>query len=132
VKAAGQSFVNRNYTYTQRNPRNGKIYYRLKQVDNNGRYEYSSIVVVNGENDAYRAVTMYPNPVVATLTIRHQPATGQEQCTIRNMHGVALAQKTLAAGSVQSNLDMQHLPTGTYMVVIANGKDRYTQMVVKK
>jgi hypothetical protein len=132
VKAAGQSFVTKNYTYTQRNPRNGKIYYRLKQVDNNGRYEYSSIVVVNSENDAYRAVNMYPNPVTSTLTIKHQPATGQEQCTIHNMNGVAMVQKKLAPGAIQTNFDLQQLPTGAYMVVIANGSERYTEMVMKK
>jgi hypothetical protein len=132
VKAAGYSIIPKNYSYTQSNPRNGKLYYRLKQVDINGRYEYSSIVMVNSENNAYKAVSMYPNPVVSTITIKHQLATGQEQCSIRNMQGVALIQKTLTPGSIQSSFDMQHLPTGAYMVVITNGKEQYTEMLLKK
>jgi hypothetical protein len=128
VKAAGYSNTAKNYSYTQRNPRNGKIYYRLKQVDKNGSYEYSSTILVNSMNDAYTALSVYPNPAISTLMIRHQLATGQEQCSIRNMQGVVMAQKTLAAGTLQSSFDVQHLPTGTYLVVVSNGKEQYTSI----
>jgi hypothetical protein len=132
VKAAGFSNTAKNYSYTQRNPRSGKIYYRLKQVDQNGDYEYSSITMVNSVNDTYTALSVYPNPVANTLTVRHQLATGQEQCTIHNMQGVVMAQKTLKPGTIQSSFDVQHLAAGAYMVVVSNGKEKYTEMLLKK
>lgn len=132
VKAAGNSNTARNYSYTQRNPRNGKIYYRLKQVDINGSYEYSSIILVNSVNEAYTALSIYPNPAINTLTVRHSLATGQEQCSIRNMQGIIMAQKTLTAGSLQSSFDVQHLAAGAYIVVINNGTEKYTEMLLKK
>jgi len=132
VQAAGNSVMARNYSYVQHNARDGKMYYRLKQVDKNGRYEYSTTIAVTSENNAYRAVNLYPNPVTSTLQIRHQPATGREQCSIRNTQGIVLLQKTLAAGSVQSSFDVQHLPRGTYFVMITDGKEKYTELLVKK
>lgn len=132
VKAAGFSNTAKNYGYTQRNPGNGKIYYRLKQVDKNGAYEYSNIVMVNSVNNTYTALSVYPNPVVNTLTVKHQLATGQEQCSIHNMQGVVMAQKTLKAGTIQSSFDVQHLAAGAYMIVVSNGKEKYTEMLLKK
>lgn len=38
------------------------VYYRLKQVDFDGKYSYSSIIFIN-ENDSNQGFTIYPNPV---------------------------------------------------------------------
>lgn len=45
------------------------IYYRLKQVDFAGSYEYSEMVSVGFQNEIESAISIYPNPVVAGSTL---------------------------------------------------------------
>ena len=45
IKSAGFSNLTKNYSYQDNSPNTGKyVYYRLKQVDVNGKYTFSSIV----------------------------------------------------------------------------------------
>ena len=74
----------------------------------------------------------YPNPFTNKLTIKHQPATGEEQYTLYNIQGVALLQQRPARRSVQSTFDTQQLPAGTYVLVLSNGKEQHTEILVKK
>ncbi|MEX1002309.1 MAG: T9SS type A sorting domain-containing protein [Crocinitomicaceae bacterium] len=59
-KGAGNSSQTLTYSEIDRNPFIGVSYYRLKQTDFNGKYEYSPIVQVNRKVDK---ITVYPNPV---------------------------------------------------------------------
>lgn len=83
-------------------------------------------------NEPYTVTQAYPNPFSSRLTIKHQPATGQEQYTIHNIQGVTLLQHRPARSSVQSTFDTQQLPAGTYVLVLTNGKEQHTEILVKK
>ncbi|MCC6287098.1 MAG: hypothetical protein IT249_04375 [Chitinophagaceae bacterium] len=63
----GNSKVNLYYTAQDRNPFNGRSYYRLKQTDLNGKYVYSKIAVVSF--DKRQTVSIYPNPSVGSICI---------------------------------------------------------------
>ncbi|MFT3748901.1 MAG: hypothetical protein QM768_11315 [Agriterribacter sp.] len=68
TKAAnGNSQVNLYYTAQDRNPYNGRNYYRLKQTDINGKYVYSKIMAISF--DKKQTVSIYPNPSVGSIYI---------------------------------------------------------------
>lgn len=50
VAGFGNSSAKVDYTFIDENPLNGTSYYRLKQVDFDGKVEYSSIISVKSEN----------------------------------------------------------------------------------
>lgn len=60
VKAAGNSKDTRTYQWVDNNFRYGTSYYRLRQVDFDGKYSYSPVRVVHLENGHAR---IYPNPL---------------------------------------------------------------------
>ncbi len=67
VKAKGNSNSNSETYYydTDNNPFAGKNFYRLKQVDIDGKFSYSKTVVVNRAQQAYKNnLSIMPNPVV--------------------------------------------------------------------
>lgn len=69
VKGAGNSSFTRYYFSTDTEPYPGEInYYRLKQVDFDGNFEYSyiSAVVIN---DPLSKFSVYPNPATESATI---------------------------------------------------------------
>ena len=52
LQGAGNSVSIKNYSYLDLKPLPKTSYYRLKQVDNNGEYKYSTIISVTNENIA--------------------------------------------------------------------------------
>lgn len=70
VNGHGTSTEQHHYTFIDKNPYNGKNYYRLKQVDYDGSYEYSTIIEVDWRAfDTYLLEQNYPNPFNPATTI---------------------------------------------------------------
>ena len=63
VRGHGTTSETQNYTFTHRLATNqsGILYYRLKQMDTDGRFEYSKTIVVRSEGKQ-NSVVVYPNP----------------------------------------------------------------------
>lgn len=68
VKAKGNSIQAINYSLRDKNPQGGTNYYRLKQVDLDGSFEYSYILPVKFVLSG-TSVKTYPNPVSEWLYI---------------------------------------------------------------
>lgn len=59
---AGTSNFEHNYEYFDKNMRNGVCYYKLKQVDFNGKIQYAGPIQINRTAHGYGIVAIYPNP----------------------------------------------------------------------
>ena len=68
IKGSGNTKASNDYQFTDRNPRAGVNYYRLKDVDFNGKETNSSVISVNF-TDKSNHITLYPNPTKGNLTI---------------------------------------------------------------
>lgn len=68
VKAKGESAVNQVYTYLDEQPGSGSNFYRLKMVDRDGTFAYSSIkeISLNGKE----LVVAYPNPTEGPVQLK--------------------------------------------------------------
>lgn len=64
VDGAGNSTVTRNYSTVDNTPLSGISYYRLKQTDYDGNYEYFAAKAIN--NITKRDFTVFPNPALAS------------------------------------------------------------------
>ena len=104
-------------------------YYRLRQVDFDGNFEYSGIrpVVMGGSGNG---VAVYPNPVKDGL-LNVDFATEQEgTATLRifDACGKLLHRETLADQLNQTSYG--YLPSGIYFIEINNGKDVWRERLV--
>ncbi len=70
-KLGTQVIKDYNYTHTQTVV--GKNFYRLKIVDKDGAFKYSSIIIVTVEKQLHQ-ITIYPNPVTDYFTIQSATA----------------------------------------------------------
>jgi Secretion system C-terminal sorting domain len=66
VQGAGNSGKTMRYEFIHDNPLKGSSYYRLKQVDWDGKFEYSPVISVYMEDEDIR---IYPNPATEILNI---------------------------------------------------------------
>ena len=72
LNGAGNSDQIIAYQYLDHNPLHGRVFYRLKQVDFDGAYEYSYIIsVVTGELPQFEILRIFPNPTPGGVEINY-------------------------------------------------------------
>ena len=76
VAASGNSTTQKDYSFTDVNPQGSLLLYRLKQIDIDNNYKYSSIVRISGKN-ANTDILSYPNPFTSQLSININSPAGQ-------------------------------------------------------
>ncbi|MFK8008251.1 MAG: T9SS type A sorting domain-containing protein [Saprospiraceae bacterium] len=120
----GDSNVKNNYQFIDGNPKNGVNYYRLKQTDFDGKFEYSDVVSIKIESD--NSTHFFPNPAKEKLTI----ATDLEevQIEIYNING------QLIYANNQLDIDLSNFQSGIYFLQMKNksGNIFFTDQFVKQ
>lgn len=127
VDAAGTSTQAHHYTTTIEDPLPGIAYYRLKQVDYDRSFSYSSIAYVEREP---QALSVFPNPAMDELTVQsNRPLTKLELVSV--MGQVVLSE---SISGTQHELDLSGLSPGVYFVNIysINQKVVGKKLVVQK
>ncbi len=104
------------HAYEARDPRllSGPRYYRLRQVDADGRPSYSPVVAVAGSETG---LALYPNPVANRLQVSGPAQAGW--LVLRDLAGRAVARFELAPGP--NEVDVASLRPGLYMVEWTDG-----------
>ena len=110
------------------------IYYRLKMVDAEGGYEYSSVAVVNNEKaQSMQSASAYPNPAIDKLNVAI-PGTWQSRTVSYSIYDLSGNLVKIAvnssAGQTQS-MDISGLATGTYIIKAASGSEVSVQKFIK-
>lgn len=124
VKGAGNSTSERHYTFIDQQP-DPIAYYRVKQVDYDGRSSHSSIVLVRG--DTSEAIHLRNTIVDDYLYIEN---TQQTTIQIFNQNGQGRYEAVLQNGS--NTIDMEQFNAGIYFVAINDGQRVYTSRIVKR
>jgi uncharacterized protein (DUF2141 family) len=110
-----------NYSTNDNAVYNGKVFYRLKMVDADGRFTYSQIIWINGEKAG--GVSIYPNPVTGVLNINIGNAK-----ILKTNAGVYDARGRLSQNvlinSDQQQINVQPLAKGVYVIKFADGTVR--------
>ena len=110
------------YKYIDRTTPSGIQYYRIKQVDIDGKSTYSNTASVK---IPATMMTVYPNPVTDKLTVTNVKANDLLKLT--NISGQVLLIKR-GAGPVEMNLS--GLPAGLYL--LTSQQERKTIRIVKQ
>ena len=119
------------YTFVDAKPLVGINYYRLKQVDNNGKFEYSIVRTINFKPEAIN-VSIYPNPVADILNVRI--ANGEaKQINILSAEGkVIYATTTINIGG-STQIPVRNLNAGTYFVeILTTNNSKQVEKFVKR
>ncbi len=90
-------------------------------------------MVTDAEQQPDAHFSVFPNPVVSGVTIDFGvPATSVRTVYIINELGVVLSSVQLATGSSGTVLNLANLPTGVYILKIADGDSVIERKIVKK
>ncbi len=135
VKGYGTTTSPNNYTYIDKLLTSGKYFYRLKQIDFGGKYEYSQIVEVNWSPfTTYKLEQNYPNPFNPTTTIGFGiPEKGNVRLSVLNILGEeikVLLNVEKEAGYHSIDFDASSIPSGVYFYQLRAGSFAETRKMV--
>lgn len=130
VEGAGTITEAKNYFYFHRLSISGTHYYRLKQVDTDGTFEYSNVVGVIVDNGGQ--LSIYPNPAKDVIYVQQDELDGTSNFQLMD----ALGRKLNTSMSGNAGLYEIKLPTGlpkgTYWLKVECGGKIQTLAVVKE
>jgi len=138
VPGFGTTTETKSYSYTDQSVNSGTYYYRLKQIDFDGSFNYSSIVEVGLTLPSVFALEQnYPNPFNPSTSIQFSlPVDAQVTIGVYNLVGekvAEIASGNFSAGSHKVSFNASALTSGIYFYQLdATGNDGKTFSSVKK
>lgn len=126
VKGAGNSVNFLNYSFIDEHPLNENIsYYRLKQVDYNGAFEFSRIAAVSFSGEDFKLISAFADYDNQSIQI-YLKSNSVENIEFRltDMPGKTISHgsKTSAKGVTWVSIDGKNLSRGVYYFTLSNGK----------
>lgn len=123
VPGRGTTSEPQNYSFKDDNLTSGKYYYRLKQIDFSGAFEYSYIIEADILNpNEFSLSQNYPNPFNPITNISFStPVDARIKLSIFNITGekvVDLLNKNYTAGNHKISFDAKNLNSGVYFYKI--------------
>ncbi|HEY5406439.1 MAG TPA: T9SS type A sorting domain-containing protein [Ginsengibacter sp.] len=131
VPAAGNSSIPKNYSYQQNNVAAGPNYYRIKQVDTDGKYNYSQVArEIIGDNHTESFI--YPNPTNGVAVVKHSPAKKGDKLGLYSPTGKKLSTQNLQPGSLETTVDLTSYPKGNYFFILStSGANETIKLTLK-
>lgn len=126
VDGHGTTTQTQQYSYTDNTAKVGTYFYRLKQIDFNGRYTYSDAIEVDVNGPlTFTLGQNYPNPFNPTTSFDYNvPETGVVKLAIYNSLGeevAVLVDGMVEAGFYNVTFDASSLPSGAYFYRLQSG-----------
>lgn len=126
VSGHGNSSSIHNYTFTDESTRSGKYYYRLKQIDFDGTFAYSDIIVV--ESKLKSEIIFYPNPATTAVKFKNVKAS-EFTAKVYGVSGELLLEETLDSHKF---LNVSFLESGYYILeTTEEGVLSRSQLIIK-
>ncbi len=127
VPGSGSSTDPKDYFFIDRDVKNGNYFYQLKQIDYNGRYEFSDVIsVVVSTPVEYSLEQNFPNPFNPTTTIKFElPETAEVTLTIYNTLGQKvdeIVNTTLEVGRYSYQWNAEKMAGGIYIYELRTEK----------
>jgi hypothetical protein len=97
----------------------GPTFYRIKSVDIDGRFLYSTVVVLAGDKSSVQMKAFMSDR--NTLTVQHDAAESGSRVMVSSMDGRVIKSQVLTVGSQQTTIDLSAAQGGIYIVRYDNG-----------
>ena len=131
-KAAGESKTTIHYSFSDKKPSaTTPQYYRLKTVDSDGSYAFSSILTIEKKGNEKLDFAFFPNPTKGVLNYNIQgpnPAEESLEITLFDVLGRIVLNQKLKENVV--NISINHLTRGTYIAQLKTTNAQFYNKII--
>ncbi len=132
LEGNGNSSIENYYSFMDKFPVRGENYYRLKQVDFDQSFEYSTMITVKMEMDFSTPLTIAPSAAENELTlIFNELPKENARIEVFNASGIIMLNTRLAEGNHILELDLSNYLPGMYFIRVPIGKEFVIKKFVK-
>jgi hypothetical protein len=130
VKGMGNSTVKQSYSYLDDNFEKS-AYYRLKQMDFDGKTDYSKTIFIENQEQMIVKTKIYPNPNQGKFFVEH--SSDIISMTVFSISGQILMNKPIE-NAERSEIDISNFANGHYWIRLNNSKGQYEtkQIIIAK
>ena len=118
----GTTNTRNRYSFIDKDKVLGEVFYRLKQVDFDGAYDYSWTISVQPLNGGEASVTIYPNPASEMISIKAGIGLDAGTIRIRDINGRLINEIPIHERTNVINIDISGLYHGFYFLDMPNSK----------
>lgn len=130
-KGKGITDLETEYQYSDLNPLAGMNYYRLKQIDFDEKFEYSSVVAINFLQKKLQA-TISPSPFYNEVKVElPKSATIDTKVFICNSLGKNIGSLIFEKNKTSQTFDLSYLHNGIYFFQITQGQNSSIHKIIK-
>jgi hypothetical protein len=126
LNAVGNSSTPVTYTYTDKLPKPGTNYYRLKMLDKDGKYTYSPVKIIAFDGNSELKLINY---TASNLLFALPQVRSKASIRLMNMQGRLLWQKDIPANQAQLTIPAARLATGIYIIQYSDSEKQTSQRV---
>lgn len=135
--AAGNSIAVKDYSYNDNNlPQKLILYYRLKQVDINGQYQYSKVLLLKFKAGNFYINKIYPEPASGIVHIDVTNVSGATNCTLSfiSINGATVKKSVMILNKGDNIIDINisSLPKGVYFIKINSEETEVVEKLIKE
>jgi len=123
IKGIGNSSITNSYTFIHPKAPVGLNYYRIKQIDYDGRFEYSSVLSIMVKKQI--PFSLYPNPAEDQITLSGEPSDYLVYLFDTNGNKI----KSIEFKGTQIQLDLSGLISGAYVIELLDLKARKIEAI---
>ena len=129
VNSAGNSVIEQAYEFLHKEPGPGTHYYRLRQVDLDGRYKYTNVRSISFQS-LIAGLSIFPNPANDMLYIRFEEPIRSGLLELYNEVGQLVHTQSLDRRTYQAELRLHQFPGGVYWLRTQAEGAFYSQKIV--
>ena len=129
IKANGNTNAQQSYSYLDKASPFEITYYRLKQVDIDGKFNYSNTIAV--QSDYEEKFSLYPNPFKDEINVVvSDDFKNDTKVYLYDMFG-RIQNIPFTINETYINLKTNNLPVGNYVLKVVNGEAIFNKVIIK-
>jgi Cadherin-like beta sandwich domain/Putative Ig domain/Secretion system C-terminal sorting domain len=129
IKGNGTTSISNNYSFYDRNPFHGASYYKLMQIDNNGKVNDLGTRSLNFDLKEKAQVLISPNPAQDFIKVKfNDPFTRIE---ILDMNGKILKTLSVSSEDDEAIIDISYLKPNNYLLRLSNSSMTVVKKMIK-
>lgn len=119
------------YSFTDEKPFNNINYYRLKMVDEDGRFTYSKTVMLSLKQNNKLSFSFAPNPATSSVSVSLSTLPNSNaKIIITDLLGSQVKLQQMDLRTITNTIDISNLTKGIYLITLITDKGKETQKLV--
>lgn len=107
------------------------IYFRVRNLDIDGKSKYSAIIRVNSKEQANKSILLYPLPATNMVIVEHPSSVERASISLYSLQGNLLQQINIDPLTLQTQVNLNKLTKGIYIVkyITASGLTQNAKLI---